>query len=279
MRAWLIRAFGGIPFVIDSKFCLEYKSAAIEINSAAQLRRVAMTITEIAPDLYRISTYVPEIDLQFNQFLINDDEPLLFHTGMKGIFPVVHDAVKSLIDPSRIRWIGFSHFEADECGSLNEWLQIAAAARPVCSMVGALVSINDFAIRPALGMAGGEVLNTGKYRFRFMQTPQVPHCWEAGLLFEETNGTLLCSDLFHQNGDVEPSTESDIIERAQKTLRDYQAGPFANYMPYTKHTDGILQGLADLKPRTIAPMHGSAFVGDGERAVRDLAVVMRDVLG
>lgn len=238
-----------------------------------------MAIEEIAPDLYRISTYAPEIDLQFNQFLINDDEPLLFHTGMKALFPSVLEAVSSLIDPSGIRWIGFSHFEADECGSLNEWLQKAPAAQAVCSVVGALVSINDFAIRPALGMTDGQMLNTGKYSFRFVQTPHVPHCWEAGLLFEETNGTLLSSDLFHQNGNVEPLTESDVIGRVRQTLVDYQAGPMANYMPYTKHTDGILQKLADLKPRTIAPMHGSAYVGDGERAVRDLAGVMREVLG
>ena len=238
-----------------------------------------MAIDEIAPDVYRISKYAPEIDLQFNQFLVRDDEPLLFHTGMKSLFPSVLESVSSLIDPSTLRWIGFSHFEADECGSLNEWLQIAPAAKPVCSMVGALVSINDFASRPALGMTDGQELNTGKYRFRFCQTPQVPHCWEAGLLFEETNGTLLCSDLFHQNGDLEPLTRSDVIDRARKTLIDYQAGPFANYMPYTKHTDGILQNLAALKPQTIAPMHGSAYAGDGQRAIRDLAGVMREVLG
>jgi flavorubredoxin len=238
-----------------------------------------MSVTEIAPDVYRISHYVPEIDLQFNQFLVRDDEPLLFHTGMKSLFPLVRDAVASVIDPSSIRWIGFSHFEADECGSLNEWLQTATAAQPVCSMIGALVSVNDFAIRPARGMTDGGVFSTGKHRFRFVQTPHVPHCWEAGLLFEETNGTLLTSDLFHQVGDVEPLTESDVIERARRTLVDYQAGPMANYMPYTKHTDRILQGLADLKPRTIAPMHGSAYAGNGERAIRDLAVVMREVLG
>jgi len=236
-------------------------------------------ITEIAPDFYRISTYIPEIDLQFNQFLIKDDEPLLFHTGMKALFPVVREAVETIIDSSKIRWISFSHFEADECGSLNEWLQLAPAAQPVCSMVGALVSVNDFAIRPAKGMNDGEVLNTGQHRFRFVQTPHVPHCWEAGMLFEETKGTLLCTDLFHQGGNVEPLTESDVIERARKTLTDYQAGPLANYMPYTKHTDSIMQRLADLNPRTIAPMHGSAFVGDGSRSLRDLAVVMREVLG
>ena len=236
-------------------------------------------VTEIAPDVYRISTFIPEADLQFNQFLIKDDEPLLFHTGMKALFPVVREAVATVLDPSKIRWIGFSHFEADECGSLNEWLQIAPEAQPVCSMVGALVSVNDYAVRPAKGMTDGESLSTGQYRFRFFHTPHVPHCWEAGLLFEETQRTLLCSDLFHQNGDVEPLTESDVIEPARKTLVDYQAGPFANYMPYTKHTDGVMQRLAALKPRTIVPMHGSTYVGNGEQAVRDLAGVMREVLG
>jgi flavorubredoxin len=238
-----------------------------------------MSVTEIAPDFYRISTYIPEIDLQFNQFLINDDEPLLFHTGMKALFPIVRDAVATVIEPSKVRWISFSHFEADECGSLNEWLEVAPNAQAACSMVGALVSVNDFASRPARIMDDGEVLNTGKYRFRYIRTPHVPHCWEAGMLFEETQGSLLCTDLFHQLGDVEPSTESDVIERARKTLVDYQAGPFANYMPYTKHTHGIMQRLAALKPRTIAPMHGSAYVGDGERALGDLAGVMREVLG
>jgi flavorubredoxin len=238
-----------------------------------------VSVTEIAPDCYRISTYIPEIDLQFNQFLIKDEEPLLFHTGMRVLFPAVREGVASIIDPATIRWISFSHFEADECGSLNEWLQIAPAAQPVCSMVGALVSINDFALRPAKGMNDGEVFSTGQHRFRFAQTPHVPHCWEAGMLFEETKGTLFCSDLFHQMGDVEPFTESDVIDRARKTLIDYQAGPFANYMPYTKHTDGIMQGLAALNPQTLAPMHGSAFAGNGSQAIRDLAVVMREVLG
>ena len=135
-----------------------------------------MSVTEIAPECYRISTYIPEIDLQFNQFLIKDDEPLLFHTGMRVLFPAVREAVASVIDPSTIRWISFSHFEADECGSLNEWLQTAPAAQPVCSMVGALVSINDFALRLAKGMNDGEVLETGQHRFRFAQTPHVPHC-------------------------------------------------------------------------------------------------------
>ena len=237
-----------------------------------------MPVTEIAPDVYRICTYIPEIDLQFNQFLVKDEEPLLFHTGMKSLFPLVREAVATVIDPAKIRWISFSHFEADECGSLNEWLEIAPGAQAVCSTIGALVSVNDFTQRTAKAMNDGDVLATGKYRFRFIQTPHVPHCWDAGLMFEETNGTLLCSDLFHQLGDVEPLTESDVIDRARRTLVEYQAGPFANYMPYTRHTDRIMQKLAALKPRTIVPMHGSAYAGDGERAIREVAVVMREVL-
>ncbi|HEU4509681.1 MAG TPA: hypothetical protein VFR78_15680 [Pyrinomonadaceae bacterium] len=236
-------------------------------------------VTEIAPDVYRICTYIPEIDLQFNQFLVKDEDPLLFHTGMKSLFPLVREGVASVIDPAKIRWISFSHFEADECGSLNEWLEIAPDAQAACSMIGALVSVNDFAIRPAKIMNDGEVLSTGQHRVRFIQTPHVPHCWDAGLMFEETTATLLCSDLFHQLGDVEPSTESDVIDRARRTLVEYQAGPFANYMPYTKNTETIMQKLAALKPRAIAPMHGSTYMGDGERAIKDVAVVMREVLG
>ena len=237
-----------------------------------------MKITEIAPDVYRLSLFVPEADLQFNQFLVKDDEPLLFHTGMRGIFPQVREAVAKIINPAHLRHIGFSHFEADECGSLNEWLQLAPNAEPVCSFVGAEVSVNDFASRPARGLTDGEVFSTGKFKFRFAQTPHLPHCWEAGLLFEETNRTLFSSDLFHQNGDVQPRTESDIIERVRETLISYQASPLANYMPYTRQTESNLQKLIALEPTTIAAMHGSTFVGDGAQALRDLGAVMREVL-
>lgn len=237
-----------------------------------------MPVTEIAPDCYRISTYIPEISLTFNQFLVKDDEPLLFHTGMNSLFPSVREAIATIIDPAKLRWISFSHFEADECGSLNEWLELAPNAQPVCSMVGALVSVNDFSNRPAKGMTDNEVLNTGQHSFRFVRTPHVPHCWEAGMLFEETKSTLFCTDLFHVNGEIEPVTESDVVDRAKQTLIEYQAGPFANYLPYTKHTDGILQGLADLNPRTIAAMHGPAYIGNGAQALRDLSGVMREVL-
>jgi len=141
------------------------------------------------------------------------------------------------------------------------------------------VSVDDVvALRPAQALADGEQFSTGTYRFRFLQTPNVPHCWDAGLLFEETQGTLLCSDLFHQNGDVEPSTSADVVGRFKQMLVDYQQGPLANYLPYTPHTEPTLQRLAALKPRTLATMHGSTFIGDGERAIADLAQAMKDVL-
>ncbi|MDN5941938.1 MAG: MBL fold metallo-hydrolase [Nitrospira sp.] len=236
-------------------------------------------VEEIVPDLYAISIYVPEFNLRFNHFLIKDQEPLLFHTGMKQMFPLVRDAVARVIDPSTLRWISFSHFEADECGALNEWLSVAPRAEPLCGLVGALVSVNDFSIRPALVLAHDEVLKTGKYRFRFRQTPHVPHNWEAHLLFEEVTHTLLCSDLFTHEGDVEAFTESDIVDRARRELIKSQQGPFANTYPYTPLTEPILHGLADLLPARWALMQGSSFVGNGERALRDLAATLREILG
>jgi flavorubredoxin len=237
------------------------------------------TITEIGPDIFRISVYVPEFDLQFNQFLVRDDEPLLFHGGLKGMFPELRKAVATVVEPSEIRWVGFSHFESDECGALNHWLDAAASAEPVCSQVGALVSVNDFAIRPARALTDGEVLETGKRRFRLCRTPHLPHGWDAALLFEETTGTLFCSDLFHQAGEVEPLTRSDVVGRSQEAMKQYQGGVLADYAPYTPNTDQLFARLAELKPARLAIMHGSSFEGDGERALRDLGVAFQDVFG
>jgi len=236
-------------------------------------------ITEIAPDLFRITTFVEPFNIQFSQFLLRDDEPLLFHTGPRALFPEVKAAVASLIEPQTLRWIGFSHFESDECATVPEWQQLAPHSEVVCSLVGKMVSVDDcLAIRPAKGMVDGEGLETGRYRFRFVSTPHVPHCWESGLLFEETEQTLLCSDLFHQDGDVEPMTESDVIDRCRKTLVDYQQGPLANYVPYCSLTDTTLQRLAELHPRRLATMHGSVYVGDGSKALYDLAAIWRELL-
>lgn len=237
------------------------------------------TIDEIAPDVYRVSVYVPEINLQFNHFLVKDDEPLLFHTGLRGMFPVVREAVSSIIDPATIRHIGFSHFESDECGSLNSWLAIAPRSEAVCGLLGAIVNVNDFADRPARALPRDETLSTGKYRFRFIPTPHVPHGWDAGVMLEETQGTLFCSDLLHQWGEREALTHDSLLERVRETLSGMQTGPFANYVPYTHQTGRVLEGLAEYQPRTLATMHGASFAGDGAGQIRGLATIMREVLG
>jgi flavorubredoxin len=239
---------------------------------------VGPQIDEIAPDCFRISTYVPKYDLQFNQFLIRDDQPVLFHTGMMGMFNMVRKGVEKILDPATLRWISFSHFEADECGSLNAWLAIAPQAKPFCGPIGATVNINDFTGQRAHVLAAGEVLVTGRNRFQFLETPQVPHGWDAGLLFEETGKTLFCSDLFLQNGNVEPVTDKDLVERARRSLLTFEASPLADPFPYTAKTEETLHRLADLKPQRLATMHGSTFIGDGSEALHSLAVMMREVL-
>jgi len=210
-------------------------------------------VTEIAPDIYRICVFYPELNLQFNHFLVKDEEPLLFHTGLRRMFPEVREGVAKVLDPAHLRWISWSHFESDECGSLNEWLTIAPHAQPACGMVGALVNVNDFSSREARILAPQDVLTTGKYRFRYYNTPQLPHGWDAGVMFEE-------------------------IERVRKSLTTIQASPLANYVPYTHNTGRILEGLASLKPKTLATMHGSSFCGDCREALLDLATVMKEVL-
>jgi flavorubredoxin len=240
---------------------------------------MSVKIDEIAPDLFRISLYVPQANLQFNQFLVRDAQPLLYHTGMRRMFPMVREAVARLIEPATLRWIGFSHFEADECGSLNEWLTAAPEAVPVCGLVGAMVNIDDWADRKAHVLEKNEILATGKYRFRFLHTPHVPHGWDASLLFEETERTLLCSDLFLQKGHPEPLTTDSVIDRARQTLLGYQAGPLAYAVPYTPRTDPTLKALAALKPQRLAAMHGSTFAGDGEKALLELAAMIKSVLG
>lgn len=237
-------------------------------------------IDEIAPDLYRISVFVPEIQLQFNHFLIRDDEPLLFHTGMRRMFGEVHDAVAALIDPAALRWISWSHFEVDECGALNDWLAIAPRAEALCSEVGAMVNLADFASRPARGLRADDVIDTGRHRYRYVATPHLPHGWDAGVLFEEHERVLLCSDLFHQLGDVEAVTSNDVVGRYRQAIATYQAHPvLMDYMPFTRNTRAQMDRLAALAPRTLAAQHGSSFVGDGAAALRAAADVMQELLG
>ena len=237
-------------------------------------------IDEIAPDLYRICLYVPAFDLQFNHFLVRDDEPLLFHTGMRGMFPAVREAVATLIDPASLRWISWSHFEVDECGALNEWLAVAPNAVPVCGETGAMINIADFSNRPPRGLKPDEVLETGRHRFRFVPTPHLPHGWDAGVLFEETDRVLLCSDLMHQLGDVEPVTTGDVVGRYREAFETYQRSPvLMDYVPYTENTKRQLANLAALRPGTLAAMHGSTFVGDGAAALIASGEVIRQVTG
>jgi flavorubredoxin len=237
-------------------------------------------IDEIARDLFRISLHVPEFDLQFNHFLVRDDEPLLFHTGMRQMFPELSEAVGKLIDPAALRWISWSHFEVDECGALNDWLGNAPNARPACGQVGAMVNIHDFSNRPPLALAPGDVLSTGQHRFRWVPTPHLPHGWDAGMLFEEHDRVLFCSDLFHQLGAREALTSNDVVGRYGEAIAAMQAHPvLMDYMPFTAQTRQRLETLARLEPRLLAVMHGSAFEGDGAAALRAVGDVMEQLLG
>jgi flavorubredoxin len=236
-------------------------------------------VTEIAPDVFRISTFHPDFGIQFNQFLVRDEDPFLMHSGMRRMFEVTRDAVASLIDPAQLRWIGYSHFEPDECGALSEWLALAPRAQAACSVVGAMVMMSDFVDRPARALADGELVETGRRRLRFLATPHLPHGWDAGLFFEESEQTLLCSDLFFHPGDPDPLEESDVVGPASTAMREGASGPLANDIPHTPYTQATLERLARLAPRTLAIMHGSSYRGDGAAALRALASVIREVHG
>jgi flavorubredoxin len=236
-------------------------------------------IDEVAPDLYRISVYAERFDLQFNHFLVRDEEPLLFHTGMRGMFPEVREALATVIDPASLRWISWSHFEVDECGALNEWLAAAPNATPVVGVIGAMINIGDFSNRPPRALAPEERLQTGRHRFRFVPTPHLPHGWDAGVLFDETDRVLLCSDLLHQIGDLEPVTTADVTGRYRHAVETYQQSPvLMDYVPYTDNTARQLAKLAALEPRTLAAMHGSTFVGDGASVLLASDAILRETL-
>lgn len=236
-------------------------------------------IDEVARDLYRISVYAEAFDLQFNHFLVRDEEPLLFHTGMRGMFPAVREALAKVIDPATLRWISWSHFEVDECGALNEWLSIAPQATPVVGLIGAMVNINDFSNRAPRALAPEERLETGRHRFRFVPTPHLPHGWDCGVMFEETDRVLLCSDLLHQIGNLEPVTTSDVTGRYRSAVETYQQSPvLMDYVPYTDNTRRQLATLAALQPRTLAAMHGSTFIGDGESVLLACDDILRETL-
>ncbi len=229
-------------------------------------------IEEIEAGIYRINTPVPEMPggFSFNQYLVVDEEPLLFHTGPRGLVPLVSQAIAHVLPLDKLRWLAFSHFEADECGALNELLQAAPQAQAACSTVAALVSVNDFASRPARGLADGEALTIGKKTLRWLDTPHLPHAWECGYLYEESTRTLFCGDLFTQPGaDTKALTEGDILgpSEAFRGAMDYYS--------HTKNLDRLMAKLSALEPRTLACMHGSAWRGDGGKLLHALA----DTLG
>jgi flavorubredoxin len=233
-------------------------------------------IDEIAPSVFRLCVFVPEFNLEFAHFLVHDDEPLLYHTGMRRMFPMLHEAVARLIDVKKLRWIGYSHFEVDECGALNDWLAVAPHAQAVAGFVGAMVNLADFSARPARILQPGEVFSTGASRFRYHPTPHLPHGWDAGVLFEESRGTLFCSDLFHHEGENPALTSGDIMEKIRTTLKAYQAGPLMNYVPYHTRVPVLLSELAALKPSTLAIMHGSSYRGDCAKALLALDGLLKE---
>ena len=224
--------------------------------------------TEIADGIFRFSTYVPEITpdgFTFNQFLLRADEPLLFHTGPRAMFGPVSEAVSKVVPLDRLRWISFGHVEADECGSMNQWLAAAPRSEVAHGGVGVMVSLNDLADRPPRALQDGEVIDLGGKRVRHLDTPHVPHGWEARILFEETTRTLLCGDLFTHTGDGPALTADDIVGPAGRAEQLFKASCL------TPATGETIRTLADLSPKTLALMHGSSFNGDACRALRDLA--------
>jgi flavorubredoxin len=221
----------------------------------------------IVEGIYRIATPVrrPSGDFSYNQYLILDDEPLLFHTGPRRLFPLVREAVAAVLPLTRLRHISFSHYEADECGALNEFLAAAPAAAPLCGRIAALVAVNDVADRPPRVLADGETLRLGAHEVCWYDTPHLPHAWESGLLFETRTQTLLCSDLFTCGGaDHPPLTDADILEPSEAFRHQL------DYFSHTPNAPTMIERLAELNPTTLALMHGPAWRGDGARLLRAL---------
>jgi flavorubredoxin len=227
-------------------------------------------IAEIADGIYRLSTFVPQIaepaGFAFNSFLVRGEQPLLFHTGLRKMFPLNRDAVARLMPVETLRWIAFGHYEADECGAMNEWLAAAPDAQVAHGATGCLVSLNDMADRAPRVLADGETIDLGGgKRVRYIDTPHTPHGWDAGVIFEESTGTLLCGDLFTQLGDNPALTSGDIVGPA------IQGEDLFQYSALAPGMGAAIRRLAPLKPKTLALMHGPSFQGDGAAALDALA--------
>ena len=222
-------------------------------------------IAEVADGIHQLTTHVPEMDFSFNQYLVTGDEPLLFHTGPRQMFPLVSEAMARVIPVDQLRWVSFGHVESDECGSMNQWLAAAPQSTVAQSMTGCMVSLNDLADRAPRPLADGEVIDIGGHRMRWIDTPHVPHAWEAGLLYDETTRTLFCGDLFTQTGAYEPSTTGDIIEPAAAAENMFRSSSLA------PSSSATVRRLAELDVATLALMHGPTFTGDCREALIDLA--------
>jgi len=231
------------------------------------------SIAEISAGVYRLSTFVPNVappaGFTFNQFLIDADEPMLFHCGHRRLFPLVSGAVARIMPLDRLRWISFGHVEADECGAMNQWLAAAPRAQVAHGQLGCDVSLNDMADRPPRPLADGETLDLGGKRMRWISTPHVPHGWEAGAFYEEADGVLFCGDLLSHVGDGPALTASDVLGPAVGAEQAFRA------MTMAPATADILEALAGLEPSRLAIMHGSSFEGDGGAALRGLAAFCR----
>jgi flavorubredoxin len=227
-------------------------------------------VSEIADGIYRLSTFVPDIappaGFTFNQFLVMGDEPLMFHTGLRKMFPLNRDALSRVLQPERLRWVAFGHYEADECGAMNEWLAIARNAEVAHGQTGCLVSLNDMADRAPRVLADGETIDIGRgKRVRYIDTPHTPHGWDAGVMYEESTGTLLCGDLFTQLGDGPALTGGDVVGPSIAAEDIFQYSSLAPGM------GGAIRALAKLDPKRLALMHGPSFEGNGAAALNALA--------
>lgn len=222
-------------------------------------------VDEIADDIFRLSTLIPGPNIQMCQFLVRADEPLLFHTGLRGIFPLVSEAVGTIVPIESLRWIGFGHVEADECGAMNDFLAVAPNATVAHGAMAVMVQVNDLADRPPRPLGDGEVIDLGGRRVRNVDTPHVPHGWDAHVLFEEVTGTLFCGDLFTRFGESAATTDNDIVGAA------LESEAFGAPTALTPSTAPLIRSLAALKPNVLGLMHGPSYTGDCSKALDELA--------